>query len=197
MPVEMEGRRLISRTRSRSPSTSASSSPSSSHAPNAPNDNDNNDNHNTDDNNYSRPGHNHPGASSRLLGSLLGVGSGSFGAAQYATITLGKQYEQQVAGCGPLPPAPPCSWQVEEQFNKMGSWFVSFGVGSMVMTLAFLAVLIVWRALQRLWHTHTSGRTAPDRLRDTPLCPPLHWRVLRSPGLKACASLSLLNDILT
>eukprot|EP00040_Diaphanoeca_grandis_P016605 m.85923 g.85923 ORF g.85923 m.85923 type:complete len:403 (-) comp25910_c0_seq1:42-1250(-) len=66
--------------------------------------------------------------------------AGAFMAVQYAAVTIGKQQERKLANCeGSMSDCPP--WLVEE-FNNLGSWMVSFGIGAMLFTLSTLAAVV-------------------------------------------------------
>ena len=77
-------------------------------------------------------------------------------------------------------PLPPCSAALEEQFDKFGSWFVSFGIGAMGVTLFVLACVVSWDMVVR--------RKPP---------PHFHWKVLRVNGVAAGSFWVLGNFFLT
>ena len=77
-------------------------------------------------------------------------------------------------------PLPPCSAALEEQFDKFGSWFVSFGIGAMGVTLFVLACIVSWDMVVR--------RKPP---------PHFHWKVLRVNGVAAGSFWVLGNFFLT
>lgn len=88
-------------------------------------------------------------------------------------ISLGKRAESAKYHCNPAnstapppPPTPDCT-RVAEQFNNLGSWMVTFGLGALAAAL----VLLVFSSLAA-W---ARGGRAPR----------LHLRVMALPGMAA------------
>ena len=95
-----------------------------------------------------------------LRGVGLSLCGGTLGAAQYAIVTLGKRVAKARAGCE----AAACPAWLEEQFDALGSWSVSFGLGALAVSAAL----------------HAAQRLAARRAERPP--PPLHLRLMRGPG---------------
>ena len=107
------------------------------------------------------------------VGVVAAFMTGVFSAAQYGAVTAGKQYEMGRAHC--LHNATKCPANLIEQFDSLGSWMVSFGIGSMLVTLLVLLCLFLWRLGCRL----IIPDTEEGRL---PLLPPFHFYIMLKPG---------------
>jgi hypothetical protein len=116
-----------------------------------------------------------PSTATWTLGVLLSISSGAFSSCQYGVVEWGKEQEMARFNCSTVlsnhssvttasAAATPCPWQVTEQFNQQGSWFVSFGIGALVVTVLLLGVSVACNG----------GR-----------CPSMHWHVLKTAGLSA------------
>ena len=81
---------------------------------------------------------------------------------QYAVVQQGKKIEELRAHC--FPQNVTCPPALVESFDTFGSWYVSFGIGALAVTLVLLAGLALTRG----------GK-----------CPKFHWRVLRVAGVQA------------
>eukprot|EP00929_Paragymnodinium_shiwhaense_P062019 TRINITY_DN30969_c0_g1_i1.p1 TRINITY_DN30969_c0_g1~~TRINITY_DN30969_c0_g1_i1.p1 ORF type:complete len:384 (-),score=49.79 TRINITY_DN30969_c0_g1_i1:113-1204(-) len=73
---------------------------------------------------------------------IIGVGFAFLGgfcsAIQYCAVSFGKRSAQQAAGCDNDPDSCP-DW-LKEEFDDFGSWPVSFGIGSILVTLIVVTV---------------------------------------------------------
>lgn len=100
--------------------------------------------------------------------------SGVYCAVQWGSITVGKEYEEKINNCfGNTTKCPP---RLKEQFNDIGSWFVSFGIGALLATLGCFVVLALYRLLLRLLGKNSASLQ---------LVPPLEFNVMLVPGLTA------------
>ena len=116
----------------------------------------------------------------KILGTCLSIAAGTFASCQYGIVELGKEIEMSKYNCSassvssnqtgsryaeaPSSTAPPtCPWQMREQFDQGGSWFVSFGMGAFCITVILLVVSSLW-----------NGRV-----------PSLFWSELKSAGVLA------------
>ena len=132
-----------------------------------------------------------------VLGTVLAMIAGTLSVGQFLSITLGRYYEEFKANCSATVGSPfivrsagnvyssesvspsnnsdnalsefECPWYIEEQFDKMGSWYASFGIGAALVTVGYLCLYICLRG----WMGETN--TFPD----------FHWNILKSAGLKA------------
>lgn len=98
------------------------------------------------------------------LNSGLAISSlgGIFSAVQFAAVNLGKRLEMQADGCAGNFDA--CSPVLQERFNSFGSWMSSFGIGAILITLCYVALVFGL--------AHYQGAPLPS----------LHFRTLRGPG---------------
>ena len=94
-------------------------------------------------------------------GVLLSLLGGFFASGQFAVVQQGKKIEEINANC--LPKNVTCPATLIESFDTFGSWYVSFGIGAMAVTVLLLVGL-----------SCSLGR-----------CPNFHWNVLKSAGTKA------------
>jgi len=95
-------------------------------------------------------------------GLVLAVCAGTFSAAQFGAVTVGRRLAERDAGCeGSHDSCPPA---LREQFDNFGSWMASFGVGAALVTTLYFA-----------------GITAAQLLRGAD-APSPHFQVLRMPG---------------
>lgn len=76
------------------------------------------------------------------MGYIFAVMTGVLSALQFLTINLAKEYERNRNGCDKNFSAPPVCLEWKERFNPMGSWLVSFAVGSVLMTAVSYVILI-------------------------------------------------------
>jgi hypothetical protein len=124
-----------------------------------------------------------------ILGTVLAIGAGVLSVGQFLAITLGRYYEEFKANCSATAGSPfiargaadttsssnvtaldlECPWYVDEQFDKAGSWYASFGIGAALVTASYLCLFVAWRV----------RHGAPNA------CPDMHWDILKSAGLKA------------
>ena len=122
-----------------------------------------------------------------VVGTILAVSAGVLSVGQFLAITVGRYYEEFTANCSATAGSPftsrnadgtvpntteldlECPWYVDEQFDKEGSWYASFGIGAALVTLAYFCSFAVWR----VWQGESNA------------FPDLHWDILRSAGLKA------------
>lgn len=88
--------------------------------------------------------------------------AGLFSAIQYGCVTGGKVAQESSVGC--RRDSDKCPDALKEQFNNFGSWNASFGVGALLVTSAYVGLLI-----------------ARDRVRKEPL-PDAHFETLKIPG---------------
>lgn len=84
-----------------------------------------------------------PSASRFVIGLLLACSSGTFGAVQYAVVTIGRGIEEQKAGCHQKPST--CPEALKQAFDPLGSWSFMFGLGAGGVAALFLAVLSLYR----------------------------------------------------
>ena len=112
----------------------------------------------------------------KILGTCLSIAAGTFASCQYGIVELGKEIEMSKYNCsassassvssnqtGSRYAPPTCPWQMREQFDQGGSWFVSFGMGAFCITVILLVVSSLW-----------NGRV-----------PSLFWSELKSAGVLA------------
>ena len=95
-------------------------------------------------------------------GVFLSMCGGCSASGQYAVVQQGKKIEELRAHC--FPQNVTCPPALVESFDTFGSWYVSFGIGALAVTLVLLAGLALTRG----------GK-----------CPKFHWRVLRVAGVQA------------
>ena len=113
-----------------------------------------------------------------FLGLSAGMMTGIFSSVQYGAVTAGKEYEENKAHCYKDPEK--CPARLNQQFNDVGSWLVSFGIGAFTVTLTALLVLVCFRTIMRF--VVKSEAYAEKRMS---LCPSLHWKIMRKPGITA------------
>eukprot|EP00945_MAST-04E_sp_MAST-4E-sp1_P006750 g6750.t1 len=113
-----------------------------------------------------------------FLGLSAGMMTGIFSSVQYGAVTAGKEYEENKAHCYKDPEK--CPARLNQQFNDVGSWLVSFGIGAFTVTLTALLVLVCFRTIMRF--VVKSEAYAEKRMS---LCPSLHWKIMRKPGIAA------------
>lgn len=100
---------------------------------------------------------------SQGIGVLLAVLAGVFSAVQFGVVTVGKQMAMRADGCEGRPAD--CSPILQEQFNVLGSWMASFGIGALIWTSMF--TIIILSIENFLW-----GQSMPS----------FHFRITRVPG---------------
>ena len=146
-------------------------------------------NHNTDDNDIiglSRYKQGNTWANARPFSSIWIIGvvaaafCGVFASIQYSAVTLGKEYEQRKENCF-RNTNKTCSPRLLEQFNDLGSWYVSFGIGALLVTLFCIFLLGCWRFICRLYYSN--DRT--NVYHAIPLIPPLQFKIMKKPGIIA------------
>ena len=104
--------------------------------------------------------------------------TGIFSSVQYGAVTAGKGYEEKKFHCYKQPDK--CPARLNQEFNDVGSWMVSFGIGAFAITLGILLILVCFRTIMRF--VVKSEAYSEDNL---PLCPSLHWKVMKKPGIIA------------
>lgn len=110
-----------------------------------------------------------------VLGILLSLMCGVFAAGQYAVLSIGKKFEGKKFNCTVKKVHSDCPLQLKESFDIVGSWWVSFGFGALVVTLIIYAVVSLYRVY------FAKGQPgSPERLP-----PALHWDVLKYAGIAA------------
>lgn len=97
-----------------------------------------------------------------VAGVFLSMCGGCFASGQYAVVQQGKKIEELRAHC--FPKNVTCPPTLVESFDTFGSWYVSFGIGALAVTLVLLLGLTLKRG----------GK-----------CPNFHWRILRVAGVQA------------
>eukprot|EP00944_MAST-04C_sp_MAST-4C-sp1_P012553 g12553.t1 len=111
-----------------------------------------------------------------ILGVVAAISCGVFASIQYSAVTLGKEYEERKEGC--FRNKTICSPRLAEEFNDLGSWYVSFGIGAMLVTLFCICLLACFRFLCRVYYRNDRGNV----YHGLPLIPPLHFQVMKKPG---------------
>ena len=114
-----------------------------------------------------------PGRKKWFIGTLLALATGIFASGMNGLVELGRLAEEKKYGCSLN--ATQCPWQVKEQFNLSGSWFVSFGFGALVVTLLWVAAISAYNGT----------------------IPSLHWKILKVPGSMAGIFWVLGNTFIT
>ena len=101
-------------------------------------------------------------AITKLSGIILSMLGGCFASGQFAVVQQGKKIEEQKYHCFPrnitCPPA------LVESFDTFGSWYVSFGIGAMGVTVCLLLGQV---------------------MKDGGRCPNFHWPILKTAGVHA------------
>ena len=111
-----------------------------------------------------------------ILGVVAAIFCGVFASIQYSAVTLGKEYEERKEGC--FRSKTICSPRLAEEFNDLGSWYVSFGIGAMLVTLFCICLLACFRFVCRLYYRNDKKNI----YHGLPLIPPLHFQVMKKPG---------------
>lgn len=110
-----------------------------------------------------------------IIGVTAAISCGISASIQYSAVTLGKEYEQRKENCYHTTKA--CSPRLLEQFNDLGSWYVSFGIGAMLVTLFCILLLACWRFMCRLYFQNDKRNV----YHKIPLIPPMHFQIMDKP----------------